>query len=66
LDEKLEGLKQNVGSSKVLSQSRDVGAVLVANGLTALEAIGSVIGTKAAQSLAEVVRVYVREYQMTF
>jgi hypothetical protein len=55
ISEKFDELKQNVGNSDVVSQSRDVGALLVANGLTALEAIGSVVGARAAQGLADVV-----------
>jgi hypothetical protein len=39
--------------SELFTQGKQVGHTLVANGLTALEAIGSVVGAKAAQALAE-------------
>jgi hypothetical protein len=56
LGDKIGRLKVNVEQSEVVSQSKEVGENLLAHGLTALEAIGSVIGMQAAQSLAETVR----------
>ena len=49
----LGDIKKQVEQSDVLHQSREAGEILLNNGLTALEAIGSVVGKKAADALAE-------------
>lgn len=49
LGEKIKDLNQ----SDVLTNSKEVGHTVIRNGLTALEAIGTVVGNQAARRLAE-------------
>lgn len=56
ISEKLDTLKQSIETNEVLHHGQAVGQTLFANGLSALEAIGSVVGVQAAESLAKAAR----------